>query len=192
MKMEKCPFAGWQLLLVAGSCCLLLINKWQLPLNGCIYCLKQISDVFAVLFVCFDHWKKKLAGVGTLPSWPNPFGVLKTFQVRKWTLFPSLSEILKTKIKIAAWEAATLLCSAPRMVNPSEGLSAHEHLPWRSLESVLLSFHLGCPSYDPCKTAEILEREVGCDPNDKVLFPNHLRWGAFPIEGISVWISLPL
>ena len=49
------------------------------------------------------------------------------------------------------------------------------YLPWLLLELVFLNFDLGCPCYDPCKVTVIRERKVGCDPNDKVLFPNHLH-----------------
>lgn len=97
MKMEKCPFAGWQLLLVAGSCCLLLINKWQLPLNGCIYCLKQISDVFAVLFVLTTE--KKIGWSGYTSLLTKSFWCFENFPSEKMNPFPQFEWDTQNKDK---------------------------------------------------------------------------------------------
>lgn len=122
MKMERCPFAGWQLLWVAGSCCLLLIHKWQLPLNGSGYLLPG-ADLWLIFcsFFFFLTTEKGLAGVGKFPSWPNPFGVLKTFQVRKWTLLPARIRYSKHKTKIAPWEAWRAASLRPQDGEPLRG-----------------------------------------------------------------------
>lgn len=70
--------------------------------------------------------EKDLAGVSIFPSWPNP---LVFWKLSKWEIepfYPAWVRCSKHKIKIAAWEAVTLLCSAPRMVNPSQGLQHTE------------------------------------------------------------------
>lgn len=80
-------------------------------------------------FFFFLTTVKDLAGVGIFPSWPNPFGVLKTFQVRKWTLLPSLSQMLKTQNKNSCLGSCCAVCSAPRVVNPWEGIQCDELSP---------------------------------------------------------------
>lgn len=76
---------------------------------------------FLLIFFFFLTTEKGLAGVGIFPSWPNPFGVLKTFQVRKWTLLPARIRYSKHKTKIAPWEAWRAASLRPQDGEPLRG-----------------------------------------------------------------------
>ena len=98
-------------------------------MSPCIAWSRFVIKFFAGFFFFFLTTVKDLAGVGIFPSWPNPFGVLKTFQVRKWTLLPSLSQMLKTQNKNSCLGSCCAVCSAPRVVNPWEGIQCDELSP---------------------------------------------------------------
>lgn len=96
-----------------------------------------------VLLAFFWPLKKIWPGWVLSPSLPNPFGVLKTFQVRKWTLLLSLSQMLKTQNKNSFLGSLCTVCSAPRVVKPWEGIQGNELSPLAFAGVVVFQFWFG-------------------------------------------------
>lgn len=140
-----------------------------------VHLLPEADELFFFFLLFSLFWPLKkiwLDGV----DFPLEQIFLVFWKLSKWAnepFYPVWVRFWKRKIKIAAWGAVL----PPGMANPSEGRSAQWASPQLLLELVLLAFHLGCPSSDPCKAAVMTERKAGCHPNGKVLFLRRFAHG---------------
>lgn len=166
---------------------LLATDKQMTASSEWVHILSEADLWLMFCWLFFDRWKR----FGQAGYYLSLYLILLVFwKLSKWENEPFYSAWVrcsKHKTKIASWEASALFALPPGWLSPERAFRAMSYLPWLLLELFFFSFDLGSPCYDPCKVAVIMERKVGCDPNDKVLFPNHLHWGAFLLEGVNFW-----